>query len=142
MTVKKPKLSAKAVKLLRKVEKHILAEPKRFYMGWWGTHYSKDTVEESDALPPCGTVACIAGWASILALPKGTLPTPRFIDSLCAEKGQEVLELTISQSCRLFHVDSWPSAFNPAGYSQLEKQKQAELAVARIEHFIATGGAE
>src|SRR5216684_5835607 len=45
------------VKLLRKVAKHILAEPRRIYMEQY-------CVRSSDA--PCGTAGCIAAWGAIL----------------------------------------------------------------------------
>jgi hypothetical protein len=47
------------VPLLRKVKKHILAEPRRLEMNNWAVN-----VDEEEA--PCGTQACIAGWAVIL----------------------------------------------------------------------------
>jgi hypothetical protein len=44
------------VKLLRKVAKHILAEPKR-----WGFMWRLHTTDS-----PCGTQACIGGWTELL----------------------------------------------------------------------------
>src|ERR1700726_2874983 len=57
-----PKLN---VALAMKVKKHILAEPKRLNMSFWMGNVTGDI----DA-PPCGTQACIAGWACLLSVPK------------------------------------------------------------------------
>jgi hypothetical protein len=53
------------VKLLRKIQKHILEEPRRLDMD---VVLVKDIDPASwrDA-PPCGTVGCIAGWACALS---------------------------------------------------------------------------
>jgi hypothetical protein len=59
------------VKLLRRIQKHILAEPKRLDMGNF-------IVRKSDGLgslvrfPKCGTVGCIAGWAVTLSTASGS----------------------------------------------------------------------
>ena len=45
------------VRLLRKVQKHILEEPKR---------YDQDIVAKASSEAPCGTACCIAGWAEVL----------------------------------------------------------------------------
>ena len=57
-----PKLN---VALAMKVKKHILAEPKRLNMSFWIC----DVTGIIDA-PPCGTQACIAGWACLLSVQK------------------------------------------------------------------------
>jgi hypothetical protein len=57
-----PKLN---VALARKVKRHILAEPKRLNMSFW-----MGDVIGNIGVPPCGTQACIAGWACLLSVPK------------------------------------------------------------------------
>lgn len=83
------KLSKKTINLLRKIERHILAEPRRLNMKRWGTVYDLSKfaklkkliqgnatyipgVQEDVAknMPPCGTVGCIAGWTVFLSKPK------------------------------------------------------------------------
>lgn len=63
------------VELLRKVKRHILAEPKRLVMseglvyGTAGETYSPSAAyNEPDDLPfpKCGTVGCIAGWTCVV----------------------------------------------------------------------------
>ena len=51
------------VKLLKKVRKLIAEEPRRLRMSVWG---KKVTGRNA---PPCGTVACLAGWTVIAARP-------------------------------------------------------------------------
>jgi len=62
MATTKTKLN---VTLLRKVMKHILEEPRRLRQSEWlakkGDAYYKHVPRKER--PPCGTVACIAGWA-------------------------------------------------------------------------------
>lgn len=50
------------VKLLNRIKRHIVAEPKRYNQGNWG-----ERITGSDA-PDCGTRGCIAGWAVFLSV--------------------------------------------------------------------------
>jgi hypothetical protein len=56
------------IPLLRKVQRHILTEPQRVYMGDW-IMTNEQAVRRGlrNCQPACGTVACIAGWAAILS---------------------------------------------------------------------------
>ena len=58
-------LSADAVRMLRKVKRHILAEPKRIGMDFWCLK-GDDVAINGLKASPCGTVACIGGWLEIL----------------------------------------------------------------------------
>jgi hypothetical protein len=140
------------IKLLRRVKKHILAEPKRLQMGAWGYRTSETQ---------CGTAACIGGWAAILnKLPgKKILELPKFeiyatVDSapytspkeiaVGSAQGRNALEITPRQATRLFFVDQWPWKYQRA-YVVAERQpntfkKIAVITAERIEHFIKTGG--
>ena len=121
------------VKLLRKVQKHIASEPKRFTFDW---------MHESDAAP-CGTRACIAGWTLILGTPGWSNKTIDEIDTLLARRSKsgfgfytgpasKLLDINYEQAARLFIY--WPEPF--------DELKSADTAVARIEHFIKTKGRE
>jgi len=61
------KLSREAVTLLRKVKRHILAEPKRIAMRVWRTDKPAYIRPYKLKVPPCGTVACIGGWVEVLS---------------------------------------------------------------------------
>jgi len=52
-----------AYELLQQVCAHILEEPKRYHQGTWGlTRKHAVGVVGRENVPPCGTVACRAGW--------------------------------------------------------------------------------
>lgn len=114
-----------------------------------------------DDIPPCGAVGCIAGNTVIIA----GLGRPYFLGSRNGrdiiqyhapagstwfDKAAELLGLDNEQAQRLFYPNDrfgdgnnvWPEPFA----SQYEKAKTPEERVAvlrpRVEHFIATNGAE
>jgi len=129
------------VKLLRKIEKHILAEPKRFWMRWFvavkdGIHKKLYTrVGTWRAYPKCNTAACVAGWACILS---GKKVSPNQHLSVLAS---DILGLDPDQAARLFVPQNWPRQFH-AGIRDDGKKETVKTAVARIEHFIRTKGKE
>jgi hypothetical protein len=57
------------VELLKKIKEHILEEPRRLHMDNFVCRVPVDSPKN----PPCGTVACIAGWAVILSRPEDSL---------------------------------------------------------------------
>jgi hypothetical protein len=74
----------------------------------------------------CGTAACIQGWALRF--------TGGFIDN------SNPLKLTPEEMKRLFYRNNWPVRFHPA--PPCTEKSLAKQAAARIDHFIATDGAE
>lgn len=134
------------VELLRKIQKHILAEPERFAMSWWcgtgdpGKPLLDDSFGESniDALiaPECGTVACIAGWAVLLSDGKDGIYSSRYIQ----ERAWELLGEKAER--RLFHTCKWPGKFANRYEKAKTRKGKAQAAASRIDHFIKTKGAE
>jgi hypothetical protein len=120
------------VKLLRKIKKHILEQPKRLLMGRWIVNKG-DYATEKVRFAKCETAACIAGWACILA----GQGKPQDV-SLTAEK---LLGLGWRQASRLFQPLEWPDKFD-AGLLDNGTAKTAKMAARRIEHFIKTKGRE
>lgn len=63
-----------AYELMQEVNRTILEEPKRLYMGSWVTAFKETRIETrlSDRMkfctPSCGTVGCYAGWVTLLKL--------------------------------------------------------------------------
>jgi len=63
-------------KLFEKVKVHILEEPRRLRQACWVEHKSSESswgydnynaiISEGAKEPPCGTVACVAGWTALL----------------------------------------------------------------------------
>lgn len=119
------------VDLLEKVKAHILEEPKRFDMAL----FISTPDDKLFAYPKCGTVACIAGWACTLS----GIKEPANWESA----GRHVLELNPGESDRLFYDESWPDEYFDEYHAQKEQSSgRAEAACKRIDHFIATKGAE
>lgn len=134
------------VRLLRKVKRHILDEPRRYDQnGILSTGLEPSTIyrqgERQWRVPSCGTVACIGGWAFILA--PGTKPPEMDFDF-----AQNALGLTGKQRDRLFaaasdlNIGYWPEKFVRAYQSAKSPAARASVAAERIEHFIATKGKE
>jgi hypothetical protein len=142
------------VKLLRKVAKHILEEPRRFRMEFFqhkaapGEALSTQGVyDPTHTVPSCGTVACIAGWAVPLAgMRVGTDMYGDLLPVACGRDwfaaGSRALALNEEQADRLFLHDEWPSKFYQGYEGAKSAKKRAQVAAERIEHFIKTGGAE
>lgn len=136
------------VKLLRKVKKHILEEPKRLNMDFYGSAYCNDA-------PACGTVGCIAGWSALLSLAK--IPEDRYERPalMKPEKAEAALEITHNQAERLFNEPwivygprkqeghlGWPVNFAKQYLEAETPEYRAKITAARIEHFIKTKGRE
>lgn len=131
------------VRLLNRVKRQILKEPKQFQMdSYFDTagHYS----DTADKIPNCGTAACIAGWA--LALDKGITPEQakgKVLNyrTLTGERADRILGAR-GAGWKLFNDCAWPESFRDE-WRRLTKLKQwkrrAKVAAARIDHFIKTG---
>ena len=140
------------VKLLRKVEKRILAEPRRFDMMTFGTKLNKRTIKAlGKQAPPCGTVACIAGHDDWMAHPRlfaASVAIDRFHrDDSIEKRAAKELGLVFDPSQdtnagRLFFDDEWPKKFQAAFSKAKTPLQRAKVAVKRIEHFIKTNGKE
>ena len=141
------------VKLLREVEKRILAEPRRFDMMTFGDKLDKEAIEAlGEEAPPCGTVACIAGHVDWMTHPRlfaASVAIDRFArDDSIVERAAKELGLNrfeLSQDTyagRLFFDDEWPKKFQAAFSKAKTPLQRAKVAVKRIEHFIKTNGKE
>lgn len=141
------------IKLLRKVQKHILAEPRRLNMNRFGELLDEDTLAELGKFaPPCHTQACIGGTAC-------WIERPRIFNRLLKEdeeteiahRAQKLLGLTSDEADRLFYFaemrhespdNFWPAKFQDAYEAAKTPIAKAKIAAKRIDHFIATKGAE
>lgn len=69
--------------------------PERFNMDTWtsaGDEFTSSFVTTGEMLPPCGTTACMAGFAALATLPKGTIVAGGFIYSSIAELTADILD--------------------------------------------------
>lgn len=141
-TKKNPKLN---VRLLRKIQRHIIEEPRRFFMGGvvaTGTPGSEFTkwacyaYDLAETVPACGTAACIHGWTVILSG-----KTPAQVYHLSFEWSLRKLGLLPSweNENRLFICDDWPGPFRERYRNAKTPKQRAKIACARIDHLIKTG---
>lgn len=79
---------------------------------------------------PCGTAACIAGWANILS---GHNPAT---DS---DAAAVFIGIENEYKWSLFQVCDWPEQFRLKYYSAKLPRERAKIAAARIDHLIETG---
>ena len=160
------KLSKKTINGLRKIEKAILEEPKRLDMHQWGEKelvkgglVKSGDVDKADA-PPCGTVACMAGWAVTLLMPKKEFN--KFMKpaiDMAKSRGFQVfyfpwdtedraaalLNLNGEQADALFLPDFWPpdykSTYRLAKGTPKQRAKiRAKVTASYIEAFIKADG--
>lgn len=127
------------VRALRKVQKQILAEPKLFGVALCFRGGG------------CGTVCCIAGYA---AVNEGFVEvSPSGLAILTAKSNTRsvystghaarlALDLTYDQGDALFFTNHWPARFERDYYKAKTARGKASVASRRIDHFIATKGAE
>lgn len=118
------------VKLLRRVQKKILAQPKGFDM----SGYEMDTA--------CGTERCIAGWAIALnhKIGDSIYSLPSMLRSVPLEVASKDLGLSDRESSVLFYYHLWPDKFREP-YRKAEKAhshpRMALWASRMIDWFIA-----
>lgn len=137
------------VDLLRRVQKHITAKPRRLVMrylvvhknpsvhnpsGVEGSHFHGDV--DNQVFADCGTAACIAGWTLILS---GREPFKADNEAQNdATTAAKLLGLTYGED-NLFFLCDWPRKFAAPYEKAATATKRAKIAAARIEHLITTG---
>jgi hypothetical protein len=138
-------IPAKGARLLRKVAKHILAEPARYNQNTTVVKGREGDIafhinDKAQRFPECGTIACIGGWASIM----GRVPLANY-------GGLHFRKLAVALGVHYNAVDrlceytrytgqaGWPSSFRNAYNKAKTPKSRAKIAAARIEHFIKFG---
>jgi hypothetical protein len=117
-------------KLLRKVQQHILEEPKRFMMD--DVIFKGEPGEDIYdgglcwGLPSCGTAACIGGWTLLLSKNSGA----------DLSKAQKLLGLNEQQEETLFYVENWPGRFIKSWRKAKTPTARARVASKRIDQFL------
>jgi hypothetical protein len=129
------------VRLLRKIQRHILEEPKRFIMGdVIAQGEPGEYVEDCDLeweMPRCGTTACIAGWALFLGGARNNNSLGDAADLL----GLNIPAIRDGAGS-LFYVGGWPKKFYDAWVAAKTPRGRARVAARRIDFFIATKGTD
>ncbi len=130
------------VELLKRVKQAILAVPERMGMEDWAK--ASDTA-------PCGTVGCIYGWGKALETGlrgKELRDSITYsVQSLYADArympDDNPFDLTISQKMRLYFTSGWPMEYRQEIMNwEPQTPQYAQVVADRIDHFIATNGAE
>lgn len=137
---KKNAVSAKAARLLRRVARHILAEPCRYDQNAELSFLTPGMpYKDGHVVPACGTIGCIAGWVTALVA-----DNPRNVDDPL-DFAAHALGLDHDQKWILFDSvtatddDYWPSRYAQAYVDAKTPRGRARVAARRIEHFIKTG---
>lgn len=135
------------VRLLRRIKRHILAEPKRFQMdasvlvAKTQKEWMKEIVWANDASkirPPCGTAACIAGWADVLT---NGIPDDFELGGVRHRAATALgVDAGISWTSHpLFYARNWPEPFASKYSNAKRPSTRAKIAADRIDHLIKTG---
>jgi hypothetical protein len=123
------------VKLLRRIQKYVLADPKRVDMNTFISYEGEpETYHSFRSYPDCGTVGCIAGGAVTLSQKK------RVKYGSVEKKARRLLGLDSEQAKRLFYdrlYDS-PGMVTAKPQTKLHARQTAKL----IDRFIETEGAK
>lgn len=115
-----PKSKAKtAYGLLSEVRAIIRAEPKRYDQHDLLTIRAEH--ERNDSTPACGTVACVAGWVTVLK-------SRRPLDVDQWDYAERKLGLTPNQGLELFRMSA-------AGFDDRQTPKHAQKGAAHIREF-------
>jgi hypothetical protein len=152
----KKNLNRNAVRLLRKVQKFLIDEPRRFNMrfGIMDINEFSDITRDVDMMlgePPCGTACCIAGAAYVVATNKKLNHTSIDWDEIMAGvKESAKVNFQSDIFHKLFYTKAnhnlfdgmWPEFYNDMYVAAKTPLERACVGVARIEHFIATDGRE
>jgi len=127
------------VRLLRRIAKHILAEPKRLQMDFLRT-----PMEElpSNLRPPCGTACCIAGWGIVLSRMSDGFRYhwPTYKGTPIGLGEMKVDALFDMPNSRLFYGRDWPEKIRKRYVEAKTQSTKAKIAVIAIEDYIKTKG--
>ncbi len=135
-------LTKEAKTILRKVAKHILAEPKRLNMADWIIRKRIPKQKQHDGFAGnikeygfarCNTAACIAGWIMLLYDGKNA-------DAVSASiRAREILGLDLYTGGHdLFAVDTWDQPYQSKYMESTTVLDKAKVAAAYINHYIKT----
>lgn len=121
------------VKLLRRIQRHVIEVPKRLDMECF-LDRTTDSYVVHKKMPECGTVGCIAGWAVALST-KELVPYVNI-----ASTAAKFLSIREEEAEKLFYPHQWPEEFEDRlREAKPQTLKHAQLTVERIDHFIKTG---
>jgi hypothetical protein len=105
-------------RLLRRVQKHILAEPKSFDMFDWQNKTS------------CGTERCIAGWTVVLGgKVKPNATSEQLMREIRKDSAEKLLGIDAGEGEFLFHSMMWPSKFRTPYFKAAAAHSRRRMAL-------------
>lgn len=143
------------VELLRKVQKLILAEPRRVNMNRW-VDTADNVFAQTYYYPDCGTVGCIRGWLGVVSKVQGRLTKQaiwkagRVVENESydygadmVESGAELIGCTYEQARGLFlgytrvGMEQWPADLQRRlGLQRAGSPEYAAVVAEAIDRFI------
>lgn len=153
----KKNLNRNLIRLLRKIQKFLIEEPRRFNMlygindvaGFVGVRHSKSNIVHLMQEPPCGTMCCIAGAGYVIDTGmKLKHSHVNWIEiRVLFEKKYKLrydlcYRLFFSAQMEVYGKEHWPKFYSDMYAAATTPLERACVGVARIEHFIATDGQE
>jgi hypothetical protein len=115
------------IKLLRKIAAAIEENPGGLNMSILHSNRAGYYVEVD-----CATAHCICGWGAVI--------TGKSIDA--GRSSEPVFGINSVQRSKLFWTIGWPAQFSAPYRRATSAESKAAIAIARIEHFVKTKGAE
>lgn len=125
-------------KLIRKIIKKIETTPEAYDQSVWG---------KKEPSAPCGTAACIAGWACYFGEKKTLKQLWRDPESAATigakliglDKGDYWTDNPDEYGMFNGFADSWPEPFSSRFHNARGPKGQAKAAVAYLKHVLRTG---
>lgn len=121
-------------KLIRRIIKKIETTPEAYDQGHWG---------RKEPSAPCGTAACIAGWASFLGGAKSLEQlrrNPKSVQAISAKLlGLQTKAWDRETGMFGGFADEWPQPFSDRYQDARTPKSRARVAVAYLKHVLRTG---
>lgn len=118
--------------LFRKVIKKLEIAPEA---------YEQTTYGERDSDAPCGTAACIAGWATVLS-GNAAHTNIRRLHRKAQDIATKELGINYEESRTLFGAEPygiWPEPFDLRWARALTRKSQARVAISYLKRILKTG---
>lgn len=98
----------------------------------------------ADDIAPCGTSACIAGFAVALSGKVKARTWAQVIRKLYPntdfhQEARKLLRLNPDQAYALFYADNWPADLRVKWRIAEGREKESEVVVERLRHFLKFG---
>lgn len=142
------------IEAFEKLKATLREEPRRFNMSTWFGGQAMITSQS----PPCGTVACLAGWiclnhgyglfnsdddllGGLVTITKNGVPYTYNVSTEAAK----ILDVPGRRAFQLFYIDDWPLGFRNEYEIAMQRKnyvEAVEVACRVIDDFVATDGWE